>query len=106
MKKKNYDALSLLLLVSTASSMATSEPFTWNEEHARRYAETPKDASVVLGESVTLPCRTARIEDKVQWTKQGFGMGFERDFSLWSHRRYKMTGDDQCKSISDKAITN
>ena len=87
-------SLAILLISAT---WAQQQQFTWRPEHARKYAKTPVDVTVDLGANIVLPCRTTEVEKHVQWTKNGFGMGFERDFRFWHHRRYRMIGNDECK---------
>jgi hypothetical protein len=45
------------------------------------------------GEHVTLPCRVSNKRGMLQWTRDGFGLGIERN--LTGFDRYHMSGSDE-----------
>lgn len=54
----------------------------------------PEDHSVVIGSKVLLPCRVEHKQGVLQWTKDDFGLGTQRDLSLSGFERYTMIGTD------------
>ncbi len=46
-----------------------------------------------IGEHVTLPCRVVNKLGTMQWTRDDFGLGTDRN--LTGFKRYKMTGSDE-----------
>ena len=52
-----------------------------------------EDQTAIQGEHVTLPCPVANKRGMLQWTKDGFGLGIERN--LTGFDRYHMTGSDE-----------
>ncbi|XP_054164705.1 irregular chiasm C-roughest protein-like [Oppia nitens] len=58
----------------------------------QRFVIEPGDQTVVAGRSVTLTCRVANKVGTIQWTRDGFGLGIERNLSGFS--RYTMIGKD------------
>ncbi|KAH7731957.1 CRE-SYG-1 protein [Aphelenchoides avenae] len=70
----------LLLFLTTAGSV-----------HAKqRIAEGPSDTTVRLGETVVLKCRVEDQKGEVQWAKNEFGLGADRQ--LKTYERYRMVG--------------
>ena len=53
----------------------------------------PFDQIATVGEHVTLPCRAVNKQGVLQWTRDDFGLGSERD--LIGFDRYAMTGSDE-----------
>ena len=52
------------------------------------------------GEHVTLPCQVENKRGMLQWTRDGFGLGIERN--LTGFDRYHMVGsDEEGESIPD-----
>ncbi|XP_063842491.1 irregular chiasm C-roughest protein-like isoform X2 [Scylla paramamosain] len=58
----------------------------------QRFVQQPQNVTVKHGESVTLPCKIADRRGAVQWTKDGFGLGTDKD--LLGFSRYRMNVDD------------
>ena len=76
----------LLLLTATA---ATASVRTTHQSFLRE----PFDQIATVGEHVTLPCRVVNKQGVLQWTRDDFGLGSERD--LIGFDRYAMTGSDE-----------
>ena len=53
----------------------------------------PSHQTAVVGEHVTLACRVLNKEGVLQWTRDGFGLGNDRE--LEGFKRYRMTGSDE-----------
>lgn len=61
-------------------------------ERAQRFATQPTPQTAVIGSTVVLPCRVINKMGHLQWTKNGFGLGTERE--LFGFSRYAMIGSD------------
>ena len=59
----------------------------------QRFLREPTDQTAIQGAHVTLPCRVANKKGMLQWTRDGFGLGIERN--LTGFDRYRMTGSDE-----------
>lgn len=54
----------------------------------------PNDRSAVVNDNVSLPCRVADLAGQLQWTKDDFALGTNRNLSYHGYPRYTMTGSD------------
>ncbi|XP_069185991.1 irregular chiasm C-roughest protein isoform X2 [Procambarus clarkii] len=61
-------------------------------EGAQHFATQPTPQTAVVGSTVVFPCRVINKVGHLQWTKDGFGLGTERD--LFGFSRYAMIGSD------------
>jgi hypothetical protein len=59
----------------------------------QRFMREPLDQIAAIGEHVTLPCRVANKLGALQWTRDDFGLGTDRNLS--GYKRYLMTGSDE-----------
>jgi hypothetical protein len=57
------------------------------------FLREPGDQTAIEGTHVTLPCRVQNLRGMLQWTRDGFGLGVERN--LTGFERYHMTGSDE-----------
>ncbi|XP_076325049.1 irregular chiasm C-roughest protein-like [Tachypleus tridentatus] len=57
------------------------------------FIREPKDKMVILGEDILLPCRVQNKVGMLQWTRDGFGLGSDRE--LIGFPRYTMVGNDE-----------
>ena len=57
------------------------------------FLREPVDQTAIQGEHVTLPCRVENKRGMLQWTRDGFGLGVERN--LTGFNRYHMSGSDE-----------
>ncbi|XP_022247777.1 irregular chiasm C-roughest protein-like [Limulus polyphemus] len=57
------------------------------------FIREPKDKLVILGEDILLPCRVHNKIGMLQWTRDGFGLGSDRE--LIGFPRYTMVGNDE-----------
>ncbi|KAL0859876.1 hypothetical protein ABMA27_010212 [Loxostege sticticalis] len=73
-----------MFLALIASSCAREE---------QRFAMEPQDQSAIVGSRVTLPCRVEHKAGALQWTKDDFGLGTQRNLS--GYARYSMIGSDE-----------
>lgn len=60
---------------------------------SQSFLREPFDQIAIVGEHVTLPCRVVGKKGVLQWTRDDFGLGSERE--LTGFERYKMTGSDE-----------
>lgn len=60
------------------------------EESAQRIVEEPSSVSVLRGDAAVLKCRVEHQAGKVHWTKNRYGLGFDR--ALAAYERYSMVG--------------
>jgi hypothetical protein len=59
----------------------------------QRFLREPVDQTEIQGGHATLPCRVENKVGMLQWTRDGFGLGIERN--LTGFDRYRMTGSDE-----------
>ncbi|XP_068214572.1 irregular chiasm C-roughest protein-like [Palaemon carinicauda] len=59
----------------------------------QRFANQPSPQTAVIGTTVVLPCRVIDKVGQLQWTKDDFGLGNERE--LFAFKRYHMIGSDE-----------
>ncbi|XP_064595394.1 nephrin-like isoform X2 [Liolophura sinensis] len=75
---------------------------------AQEFRIRPTNKSVILGQTTILPCEVDNVVGKVQWTLNGFALGFNRDIP--GYRRYKMLGEESAGEfglmISDVRLTD
>ena len=57
------------------------------------FLREPFDQIATVGEHVTLPCRVVNKKGVLQWTRDDFGLGTDRN--LTGYNRYKMSGSDE-----------
>ena len=57
------------------------------------FLREPFDQIATVGEHVTLPCRVSKRQGVLQWTRDDFGLGSDRE--LDGFKRYTMTGSDE-----------
>ena len=70
-------------VATSATSAATSQAFL----------REPFDQIAIVGEHVTLPCRVVNKRGVLQWTRDDFGLGTDRN--LTGFKRYRMSGSDE-----------
>ncbi|XP_043231133.1 nephrin-like [Amphibalanus amphitrite] len=88
----------ILMVLAISSSVITPAL-----SQQQRFRVRPSDASVIEGESVTLRCEVDHQVGQLQWTKEGFAMGYERD--LPGFPRYRVIGDAEA-GVNDLRIVN
>ncbi|XP_066957100.1 irregular chiasm C-roughest protein-like [Macrobrachium rosenbergii] len=59
----------------------------------QKFANQPSPQTAVIGSTVVLPCRIINKVGDLQWTRDDFGLGNERE--LHAFKRYKMIGADE-----------
>ena len=57
------------------------------------FIRQPVAQTAIQGEHVTLPCQVENKRGMLQWTRDGFGLGVERN--LTGFDRYHMIGSDE-----------
>ena len=65
----------------------------WAGAEQQVFLREPIDQTAIQGEHVTLPCRVQSKRGMLQWTRDGFGLGVERN--LTGFDRYHMSGSDE-----------
>ncbi|XP_071544918.1 irregular chiasm C-roughest protein-like isoform X2 [Panulirus ornatus] len=78
--------------VQLGPGMGGSAVQTLGREGAQYFATQPTPQTAVVGSTAVLPCRVINKVGHLQWTKDGFGLGTERD--LFGFSRYAMIGSD------------
>ena len=85
------------VLLLNISNVQTSGSFLSQIEKPGRIVQTflrqPVDQTAKQGEHVTLPCQVENKRGMLQWTRDGFGLGVERN--LTGFDRYHMIGSDE-----------
>ena len=65
---------------------------------AQRFEREPEDQTAVVGETVVMACRVLNKGGILQWTKDDFGLGSDRNLS--GFERYSMIGsEDEGESV-------
>ncbi|XP_076310496.1 irregular chiasm C-roughest protein-like isoform X2 [Tachypleus tridentatus] len=67
--------------------------FSTTDSAQQMFLREPEDKTVILGEDVLLPCRVKNKVGMLQWTREGFGLGSDRELIGFS--RYTMVGNDE-----------
>ena len=62
-------------------------------QEKQRFAIEPVDATSRLGDTIILPCRVVNRIGLLQWTRDGFGLGLDRQLSGFA--RYQMVGSEE-----------
>ena len=60
--------------------------------HVQRFEREPEDQTAVVGETVVMACRVLNKGGVLQWTKDDFGLGSDRNLS--GFERYSMIGTE------------
>lgn len=60
---------------------------------AQRFAIEPVDKTAIINDTTLLACRVVNKVGTIQWTRDSFGLGTERE--LIGYPRYTMTGNDE-----------
>ena len=85
------------ILISNICLMKISEAFSSHIVQPRGLVQTfirqPVDQTARQGEHVTLPCQVENKRGMLQWTRDGFGLGVERN--LTGFDRYHMIGSNE-----------
>ncbi|KAL7634208.1 UNVERIFIED_CONTAM: hypothetical protein RMT77_015537 [Armadillidium vulgare] len=76
----------------TLAGMGGSAVQSLAESGGQRFATQPAPQTAVIGSTAVLPCRVMGKVGHLQWTKDGFGLGTDRD--LFGFSRYSMIGSD------------
>ena len=76
----------MTLLLLTASLLSRPSPLLSSQS----FSAQPSDLTVNLGSSLSLPCQVVGRRGEVQWTRDNFGLGVDRE--LRGFRRYTMVG--------------
>ena len=63
------------------------------------FLRQPVDQTAIQAEHVTLPCQVENKRGPLQWTRDGFGLGVERN--LTGFDRYHMIGSDEEGKLRD-----
>ena len=58
----------------------------------QRFEREPEDQTAVVGETVVMACRVLNKAGVLQWTKDDFGLGSDRNLS--GFERYSMIGTE------------
>ena len=94
---EKFSRLLLLTILFIAGQCRGHEVFeavpTEFSNGGQRFLREPLDQIATIGEHVTLPCRVVNKMGALQWTRDDFGLGTDRNLS--GYRRYKMTGSDE-----------
>ena len=64
---------------------------------AQRFEREPEDQTAVVGETVVMACRVLNKSGVLQWTKDDFGLGSDRNLS--GFERYRMIGSEDEGSL-------
>ncbi|KAH7945213.1 hypothetical protein HPB49_008162 [Dermacentor silvarum] len=82
----------LLLVSASLLSLVSGQRTNSSPRPQQRFAIEPTDRSAILGDTIVLACRVIDKAGTLQWTRDGFGLGSDRDLSGFP--RYSMVGSD------------
>ena len=81
--------LKQIVLIFEAVAILASDFAFANQAFVRE----PKNQIATVGDHVTLPCQVVNKRGVLQWTRDGFGLGTDRN--LTGYDRYRMSGHDE-----------
>jgi hypothetical protein len=64
-----------------------------NQVQQQLFRRTPDNQTATVGDTVTLACSVLNKIGVLQWTRDGFGLGTERN--LQGYDRYRMSGSEE-----------
>lgn len=82
-----------LFLPAIAGKWSSSGSNRRGNRPPQRFAIEPQSKVATIGEDVVLACRVENKVGTLQWTRDGFGLGIDRNLSGFS--RYAMVGNDE-----------
>lgn len=91
----NLDRWSLVVLAFSCCVDVSSGQNSANGQlarHVQRFEREPEDQTAVVGETVVMACRVLNKGGVLQWTKDDFGLGSDRNLS--GFERYSMIGTE------------
>lgn len=84
-------------MVALLAVTAECQPTTAGRSGPQRFEREPEDQTAVVGETVVMACRVLNKAGVLQWTKDDFGLGSDRNLS--GFERYSMVGlEDEGKT--------
>lgn len=83
--------LKIVILFAVAIAAAAVQEVSSN---VQSFVVEPDDKSAVVDSTVSLPCQVADLAGQLQWTKDDFALGTNRNLSYHGYPRYSMTGSD------------
>lgn len=88
--------LALSCCLGACSGQNVGQPFRL----VQRFEREPEDQTAVVGETVVMACRVLNKSGVLQWTKDDFGLGSDRNLS--GFERYSMIGtEDEGERLID-----
>ena len=87
--------LFLLILSRLFSTVSSSQSFS----------SQPSDVTVKLGADVSLPCIVQSRRGSVQWTRDTFGLGIDRELPGFSRYNMRGAGADGDYSLHISGVT-
>lgn len=81
-----------ILLYAVAAVVWGGPPGASSAEQS--FVVEPNDRTAIVDGTVSLPCRVAGLAGQLQWTKDDFALGTNRNLSYHGYPRYTMTGGD------------
>lgn len=87
----------LEIIVTCAALVVAAAGLASSTEQS--FAVEPDDRSAVVDSTVSLPCKVNDLAGKLQWTKDDFALGTNRNLSYHGYPRYAMTGSDAIGNI-------
>jgi len=82
----------MVIIVYAAISVARGVSSTQQQQS---FAVEPADMNAIVDSTASLPCRVNNLAGQLQWTKDDFALGTNRNLSYHGYPRYAMTGSDE-----------
>ncbi|XP_062562905.1 irregular chiasm C-roughest protein-like [Armigeres subalbatus] len=102
MMQKNFNRLTALVVFSCILAPSFL-PLAKAEVQQQAFRITPNDVEAHQGDEVVLRCEIERLAGRVQWTKDGFALGFSND--ILGYPRFSLN-QNHSNGVFNLRITN
>lgn len=82
------------MIITCAALVLAASAGRASSSNEQSFAVEPEDRTAVLDSTISLPCRVDGLAGQLQWTKDDFALGTNRNLSYHGYPRYAMTGND------------
>lgn len=94
----SFGTMPILLLLFSFIILFTQSWAQAQRFPQQQFRRTPDNQTATIGDRVTLACSIINKVGILQWTRDGFGLGVERN--LQGYERYRMVGSEEEGKVS------